>query len=408
MFAAPWPVAAGLVVCLSIGTGAALAQTPDTPLTLDAARALAERANPRVVAARLRKPVDTAGIDVAGLRPNPELSYELGRDTPRHSFTVTLPVELGGRRSRRLDLARATVTTGEAAVALTLFEVQNEVRRAYFELAAAESRREAATDLRGLALRARDAAQARFTLGDVPRLEVLRAELELASADNDVSAAQAALDAGRARLNTLLGRAPDTAVTTANALTTRGLPPGDGRLTQANATNAELAAFDAAIAEQTARRALAKSSAGPDASIGAGMTSGVPDEFPAGWRATAALTLPLFSRQPTVTVEDAALAALRAERAAAAAALAGQLAETLPRVVQTGIQLDRYERDILPRALEVERMSEDAYRSGQSNLATLLDALRASRELRYRALEVALEYQLALADLERALGAVIK
>ena len=40
---------------------------------------------------------------VAGERPNPELAYELSKETPRQSITATLPIELGGKRARRLD-----------------------------------------------------------------------------------------------------------------------------------------------------------------------------------------------------------------------------------------------------------------------------------------------------------------
>lgn len=407
-----------LITRLTVGaalvmfTSAAFAQTPARPvsgLTLEAALAIAVQSNPHLAAARLKRPVDASGIDVAAERPNPELSYELGRDTPRHSFLFTLPIELGGKRSSRVALARAAASSGEAALAQEELSLRNDVRRAYFELAAAEARVTAAGDLRSLALRARDAAQTRLSLGDAPRLELLQAELALASADNDLTTATATVAANRAALNTLLGRGPDTAVTTADALTTRGLPPAEVALQRANAASVDLAALDAAIAEQTSRRALAKAMTTPDVAIGAGFTSGVPDEFTAGWRATASLTLPLFTRhQASVQQEDAELVHLRAERTAVAADIAGHLAEARARAAAAESQLDRFERDILPRALEVERMAEDSYRSGQSNLATLLQMLQSSREMRYRALDAGLDYQLAVADVERAIGATIK
>ena len=400
------------VAALVVFTSAAAAQTPAPAagsLTLDAALAMAAASNPHLMAARLKKPVDVAGVDVAAERPNPDFAYELSRDFPRQSFTLIFPIEMGGKRSRRIDLARATVASGDAAVAQEVFALQNEVRRAYFALAAAEARAVAAADLRGLALRARDAAQTRLTLGDAPRLEVLQAELALASADNDMTTATAVAAANRAALNTLLGRAPATPVTTTDALTTRGLPPAEAALARANAASVDVAALDAEIVEQTARRALAKAMTTPDFSAGGGVMSGVPDEFSIGWRASASVTVPLFTRhQAGVMVEDAELARLRAERAAVIADIAGHLAEARARAVAAEAQVDRYERDILPRALEVERMAEDSYRSGQSNLASLLQSLQSSREMRYRALDAGLDYQLALADVERAIGAVIK
>jgi outer membrane protein TolC len=54
---------------------------------------------------------------------------------------------------------------------------------------------------------------------------------------------------------------------------------------------------------------------------------------------------------------------------------------------------------------EVERMAEDSYRSGQTGLVVLLQALQAAREVRAKAVQAGFDYQAALADLERAIGA---
>ncbi len=401
---------AALLVTL-VTRSAAFAQTraPEGGLSLEAAVAMALAQNPHLQAARLKRPVDAAGVAVAAERPNPEISYEFNRDFPRHNFSVAIPLEIGGQRGRRIDVARATATSGEAALAQETFTLTNDVRRAYFALAAAQARADAAADLRALSARARDAAATRLSLGDAPRLELLQAELELAAADNDMTTAVAAVAANRAALNTLLGRAPATPVAATEALATRGLPGADALLARANAASTDLAAIDADIATQTARRALAAAMKTPDVTVGGGVTTGVPDEFSTGWRATAAFTVPLFTQhQAGVAVEEAELSRLRAERAAILADITGHVAEARARAAAAEAQLDRFEKDILPRALDVERMAEDSYRSGQSNLAALLQTLQSSRTMRYRALDAALDYQLALADVERAMGVAIK
>ena len=88
-------------------------------LTLDAALQIAVTANPHLIATRLKRPVDTAGIDVAAERPNPDLSYEFNRDFPRHNFSVAIPLEIGGQRG---DGARRGLGQGvlRAAPALDL------------------------------------------------------------------------------------------------------------------------------------------------------------------------------------------------------------------------------------------------------------------------------------------------
>ena len=63
----------------------ATAQAAGEPLTLDAAFARALTSNPMIAAARLRRAIDLAGIDVAGERPNPEAHAEVEKETPKQS-----------------------------------------------------------------------------------------------------------------------------------------------------------------------------------------------------------------------------------------------------------------------------------------------------------------------------------
>jgi outer membrane protein TolC len=65
----------------------------------------------------------------------------------------------------------------------------------------------------------------------------------------------------------------------------------------------------------------------------------------------------------------------------------------------------RFRDDILPRAVEVEALAEESYRAGETGLVALLQALQAARDTRLRAVQAGLDFQIALADLEQALGA---
>ena len=53
-------------------------------------------------------------------------------------------------------------------------------------------------------------------------------------------------------------------------------------------------------------------------------------------------------------------------------------------------------------------MAEDSYRSGQTGLSAFLQAMQAAREVRLLATDAGLEFQQALADLERALGGPLR
>ena len=67
--------------------------------------------------------------------------------------------------------------------------------------------------------------------------------------------------------------------------------------------------------------------------------------------------------------------------------------------------MTRYQATILPLALESERQAQAAYTGGQTGLPALVQALQTARDTRQRGLQAGLDYQHALADLERAIGA---
>jgi cobalt-zinc-cadmium efflux system outer membrane protein len=387
----------------------ARAQAPaQPPLTLTEALARARARNPAIVAARLAEPVASANVAVARERPNPDFTYEASRDTPRQAFGGSLPIELGGKRGRRIDVATAGVARTVAELDQTTADVEAQVQKAYVALAAAQTRVTTAADLRALAERARDAAQARFTSGDAPRLEAVQTELALAAAENELSAAQGEAAAARVALDVLLGEAPDAPLTVATDVRLVRLPSLADALAAATHSNRDLVVIDRQIAEQVARVSLARAMRTPDASIGSAVTWDAEPEFRVGWRVDFGVTLPVFTaHRAGVLVENAELDRLRASRAATVATLTGTLASALTRAGAAADQWSRYTTDVLPRATDVEQMAQDGYAAGQTDLATLLQVLQSAREARQQGLQIALDYQNALAELEHAMGTPI-
>jgi len=395
-----WLAAALLLIPYAVGAQSA------APLTLDAAMSRAIAANRSLAAARLALPGAVAGVGLAGERLNPELSYEYAKETPHQGIAAAFPIELGGKRQRRIDLANATVLAQEAEIAKIAVDLRERVRRGYFALVGSNRRVALADDIVGLATRAREAAQARFNAGDVPRLELVLAELALVESENEASAARGEARAATGELNVLLAQPIEASIVLADDLGGGTLPSVAAALTLATAANADLLVLDRQIAEQTARRDLAVALRTPDVTAGAAYTYDAQPEFSHGYRASVALTVPLFTRHTAaVTVEDAELARLKGARDATAIELGGAVVAALARATAARDQLLRSNAESLPRAEEVERMAQDSYSSGQSGLVTLLQALQFTRDVRRRNLEAGAEYQRALADLERAIGA---
>jgi cobalt-zinc-cadmium efflux system outer membrane protein len=280
------------------------------------------------------------------------------------------------------------------------------VRRAYFALAAAQAKVGEQREVQHLAERVRDAAGQRFDAGAAPRLEVLQAELAVAQASNETESASAQLASARAELNTLLARPPDAPLAAADDLAAGAVPDPRTAARQAAAASTELALLDRRIAAQEARVRLAHAQQAPDPVVQGAVTHDAQPDFTWGWRAGLTVNLPVFHHhQAEVQVEETTLAQLRAEREATATQLAGAVAAAANLALAQRDQLLRYRNQILPRTVEVGAMAEDSYRSGETGLVALLQSLQATRDLRLRSLQSALDFQNALADLERAIGA---
>ena len=100
------------------------AQAPVSTLTLEEAVSLAGVANPTVRAKEFEVQAVGANEITAALRPNPTANFlaeQFGSGNvavTQYTFNVGQPIELGGKRQRRIDSAKAATT-------VTGFEMSN-------------------------------------------------------------------------------------------------------------------------------------------------------------------------------------------------------------------------------------------------------------------------------------------
>lgn len=385
----------------------AVAQVATTnSLTLNAAMARALIANATIASARLRGAIDLASLAVAQQRLNPAAAVEIAKETPKQAFVVAVPFELGGKRAKRIAVGEAALRAGEAAIAATVAQVRNDVRRAYYGVVVADSRLILMNETRDIAARVRDTARQRFEAGSAPRLEVMQAQLTLASAENEATAAQGNAVAARAQMNALLGQ-PLDAVMSLSTTADAGAPVTTAAaMALAQTASAELTVLDREIEVQRARIALAQALRVPDVIPSATLTHDAQPDFTYGWRAGVAVTLPLFtSYRAGVLVEQTTLDQLTAQRQATLVRIAGAVTAAAATVQAQRQLYARYRDEIVPQAQQVEQFAQESYQLGQTGIAALLQALQASRDIRLRSLDSVSLFQNALADLERAIGA---
>jgi len=383
---------------------------PGTPLTYQAALDLALSRNLDLAAALRQRAIREAEVRIARQWPNPEFSFEASRDVPHQVVSLGFPIEIGGKRARRIELAQEQMSLADLDVRTAQRTLRRNLRQAFYGLLAADERVRDAEAVLAIAQRVRDAANARFTEGAAPRLEVMEADLSVARAEAELELARGSRVAVQADLNAVLNQPAGQAVAV-----TGDLAEGPKTLTYADAlkmateSNADLMRVDREIAIERRHTSLLRAERTPTPVFSVGGVFNAPGEFNAGASAGLGLTFPLFSRnQGEIAQSTATISQLQAEREAVFRTMENSLYGAWARLQAVRKQVEVYRDRLIPTATLLESLAEESYRAGRSPVLTVLDAQRNLRDVRREYLQALADYQTAIADLEEILGAPVK
>jgi len=390
----------------------ASAQQSVRRLTLAEALDMAEKKNLDLLAARARQAVSQAGVRAAGERPNPTGSASVSRDAPHEGVLLDQPVEIGPKRSRRIEVAQQENALTELDIGGVEKKVRHRVRDAYFGLAHARETTALQAEALKLAQRLRDIAQARFSAGDAAQLEVTQADLEIARARADFEVAQQEEKVVLSELNSVLNEPDQTDWDLGSALTsptsTRPLPD---LLAHAGNANAELARISQEAKIEQGRTALLRAERVPDLGLEVGLDLNNPGYGPhsggyiVGFRGGLLMQLPVFSRnQGEIAESIASERAVEDELAAARRNLDSTIESAYFGVQARQKQVQLYHDTILPASHHLEDMAEESYGAGKANLLVVLTAQHDVQQVERNYLDNLLELQTAFAQLEEAVG----
>lgn len=384
-------------------------QSRPGPLTYQAALDLAASRNLGVVAARRQRAIREAAIRAAGQRPNPDVTFEITQDVPHELATFNLPVEIGGKRARRIDLAREELTLADLDVQTAMRLLRRNLRQSFYTVVATDEQMQVAESVVEIARRVRDVAQTRFEAGAVPRLEVMQADLGVTRAETELELVRSTRAAAQGRLNAVMNLPPQQPlVLAANLLERRAAPTYEQALAVATSSNVELIRLDREIAIEQRRVELLRADRIPTPVFSIGGVFNAPGELTAGVSAAIGIGLPIFSRnQGEIAASIATAAQFRAEREATQRNVDNDVYAAVARIDAQRRQLDAFQQRVIPTATELEALAEESYRAGRTSVLGVLDAQRSLRDARREALQAALDLQISLADLEELLGTAL-
>jgi cobalt-zinc-cadmium efflux system outer membrane protein len=383
-----------------------VAQQP-ARLTLQQALELAEKQNLDLAAARRRRDVSLAGVRIARQIPNPTVNFTALRDSPHEGLFFGQPIELGGKRGHRMEVAHQEGRLTEVEISALSRQVRRETRLAYYRLAFARAESDRLAQVLGLARRLKQIAQERFEAGAVPQLEVIQGELEVSRAEAEYKIAAQVEKVALSELNALLNEPSGTPWELAEALAE--LPPSYSiadLVQRANATNATLEHLAQEQKVEQSRRALLKAQRVPNLELELGTDFNSPPDFRVGPRSQIGLTIPLFTRNRGEIAQSLANErVLEGEAEATRRSMAGRVESAFLGLNAQQTRVEIYRQTVLPTARQLERMSEESYRAGKSSLLVVIEAQRNVREAERGYLEGLLGAHNAFAVLEETVGA---
>jgi outer membrane protein, heavy metal efflux system len=400
-----------IIVAVAALAPVTAAQVPQPPparrLTLPMALDMAEQQNLELAAARLQRSVALAGTRIARQIPNPTVSTQVARDTPHEDLTVGIPLEIGGQRGRRLDVANAEVSVTESLIETVSRQIRRRVREAFYNLALARGVTERRESALALANRLRDIAQARFDSGDIPQLEVFQADLEVARAQTQIEVARTQELSAANELNVLLNEPADSVWDLGDVI--EMLPPSvtlPDLIQRASASNPQLQTLLRELTAEEARHSLLRAERLPNLGVEAGVDFNAPPDFRRGARAALSLDVPVFSRnQGQLAQSEAQQRALLATIAAARLAVAGSVGAAYYEYAARQREVTLQRDTLLPAVQRIETLAEDSYREGRETILFVLSAQRDMQQIQLDYLQSLSTLQAAFAALEEIVGA---
>ena len=396
----------GLTTLVVLAAGVSGSAQQSLKLSLQEALIRAERQNLDLVAAREKRAFALAGIQVARQRPNPVLSFSASRDAPHEGFILDQPLELGPKRSGRIEVARDEAVLTDLEIAALSRQVRHSVRDAFYQAQFTRAVSEQKAQLLTLARRLLQIAQTRFQAGDVAQLEVIQAELEAARAEAELQLAQQEEGVAFSGLNALLNEPPGTHWDFVGALDALPAAPPLKELDEhAAQSNPDVQRLKQEEAVEQSRLGLLRAERIPEVSLGVGSDFNNPPDYQAGLRGQFSLALPLFARNQGEIAQSVAShkfldSELLATRRRIDSGVESASLEFGARAAQVGIFRD----SLVPAAHRLAQMAEDSYKAGKSNILTVIDAQRNASQVEREYLDSLLAAQTAFSALEETVG----
>jgi cobalt-zinc-cadmium efflux system outer membrane protein len=383
-------------------------------LTLDECVAIALEQNPLLQSSYYLHQASLARVHQARAFSQPSLDFDSDLQPDFMDFKgsdesyigLSQNFEFPGKRILKGKIAAREAGGFEMDTELLKLDIIYQVKQTFYSfLLAQEILKYAEQDLE-LSRDYLQKAEIKFEAGDIARVEILRARVEAAKAENSVKAAANNVRLARVRLNFLLARKKYEPLEIQGEFKKK-IPALtlDDLKQRAFVLRPEIKKISLALDRENFRKTLGYLSYLPDFNVGlsrhklTGMVT--------TWDVTLSFPIPLFFWQPQkgeIAEARANLEALEKEKEHTSNAIALEVEEAYANALMAGRQIELYEKEILAQAEEAYNMFLFSFQEGEIGGIDLIEARRTLIEARKSYADALFSFTIGLAALEKSVG----
>jgi cobalt-zinc-cadmium efflux system outer membrane protein len=381
--------------------------------------------NAELGATRLEIERARARLRQAGLRPNPSVEFEQQQgvfNSPGERTTsvgVSVPLELGSKRQRRIDLAQAEFEAVQAEVADRERRLANDVRAAYAEAMAAARELSITADLNSIDTQTAQVVEVRVKEGDAAPLELNLLRVEVERLRSRRALVTGRLQAALLKLKNLAGISGTETLRLREDLMSFVLPDPPASLEAAveialrSRPDLRLAKLTEEVAQAGLR--LARAQAVPDVTAFSrySRSRSTFDQTPIGpltdrdklFAYGVSISIPVFNRNQGAKAEaEAAIAQSQQRRQFVEAVVRAEVSSAYARYQAATQAINIFEQGVIALSNENIKAIRGAYQVGAFRVTELLTEQRRLIDSQREYTEALAERYRALADLQAALG----
>ena len=391
-------------------------QTPTTArrlVTLEEAVEIFLRQNLALVASRYD--IETADAEklTARLRPNPQLTVGLS-DLPlnlsgpvikeqTYSYGISRTIELGGKRSKRIDTANANSDLARGQFQMVVWQLTNDLKRKFYTVVLDQSLLNLARENEATFAEIVKHTAELMNAGEISGLDLERVEVEKLKFDTDLANSERDYEVALRDLRFALGG--DYRLLDIDVTGTIDYEPH--QFSRSELVDLALAARpDLKAAHLTERAAdanirLQDAQRIPDLTVGGGV-----DQVPAGtstYTFGVGISLPVSDRNQG----ERAKALIEKKKAQnqeqfITNQVLSDVDKALVAFEMQKRRVDLYRTGVITKVNDIQNMTQTALRAGEASTLDLLDAIRTRRDTLAGFYQTLFDYQMSLLDLELA------